>query len=320
MPRQAKNHHEPLKNIRIPRTQIQAMRIVVDLVKGGHSFYRTGWITLHKLEFFALEMHEKVGVGLTSKQREYRRSKGVSVGHLLVVRPFDDSKINPLDKVFFCVLWSDGSGHETVFPEYFDARHPHQRLIWETKRVEKVPGKLEAHRPYVLTQCDVPGGIARKRGGEIVLDITGEPVVNLHRRTLTWLMTPETYRRELDAANKRAHRLSSSSPRETDGTPVSKRIAAIEKYAAEIKSWADFLYRRPGFHGVNKQRFTLTQAVEKTIRGSGVLGCAEKFPVLKQKVDQMLLSLRRPSPANPHSALAWSSLSLGEWLCSLVKK
>lgn len=277
-------------------------------------------VTLQKLESFALEMHSKVGVGLTNKQREYRHSKGISVGHLIVVRPFDDSKIIPSDKVFFCILWSEGSGYESIFPQYFDVRNPHQRLIWETKRMEKALGKLEAQRPYVLTHCDVPGGLARKRGGEIVVDVAGVPVINSHRRTLTWLMTSETYRRELDAAKKRAHRLSSSSPREADGTPASKRAAAIEKYATEIKSWADFLYRRPGFHGVNKQRFTLFQAIEKTVWNSGILHYVSKYPDIKESIDKMLNSIRRPSPANPHAALAWSALSLGEWLQSLPKE
>lgn len=319
MPRPAKNHLEPLKNIRLPRTQIQAMRIVVDLVKSGYFFYRTGWITLQKLESFALEMNDKIGVGLTSKQREYRHGKGLSVGHLIVVRPFDDSNIDLSDKVFFCVLWSDGINKEIVFPQYYDARNPHQRLVWETKRVEKAPRKLEAQRPYILTQCDVPEGIARRRGGEVVLDAAGVPVINQHKRTLTWLMTSETYRRELDAAKKRAHRLSSSSPREADGTPGGKRAAAIEKYTQEIKAWADFLYRRPGFHGLNKQRFTLCQAVEKTICNSGVLNYVSEHPELKSSTDKMLNSLRRPSPTNPHAALAWSALSLGDWLQSLLK-
>lgn len=317
MPRQAKNHSQPLKNVRIPRTQIQAMRLVVDLVKSGYFFYRTGWIRIQKLEDFALEMHNKVGVGLTNKQREYRRSKKLSVGHLIVVRPFDDSNMKPTDRVFFCVLWSEGTGNETVFPQYFDARNPHQRLVWETKLVEKSPGKIEAQRPYVLTQCDVPGGLARRRGGDIVLDSAGEQVINSHRRTLTWLMTSDTYRREIDAAKTRANRLYSSSPRESDNTPAGKRAAAIKKYAEEIQTWADFLYRRPGFHGVNKQRFTLYRAIEKTIYKSGILDYAAKNHDLKITTEQMLASLRRPSPTNPHCALGWSALSLGEWLSSL---
>jgi hypothetical protein len=317
MPRAAKNITEPLENIRLPRTQIQAMRIVVDLVKTGSFFYRTGWITLQKLESFALEMHEKIGIGLTTGQKEYRRSKGISVGHLLVVRPFDDSNLQPRDKVFFCLLWSEGLGQESVFPQYFDARHPYQRLIWENKLVEKTPGKLEGQQAYVLTHCDVPSGIAHKRGGDVVMDKNGEPLAVPHRRTLTWLMTSETYKREMDEAKKRVQRLLSSSPRKADSTPLGRRCAAIKKYSEEIETWGDFLSRRPGFHGINRQRYTLFRAVRKTMQSCGVMKFMNENPELREAGAGVMKALCRPSPANPHLSLAWSALTLGHWLDGL---
>lgn len=75
MPFRAINNDDPLTNIYLPRGQIQAMRLILDFVKCKHFLYKTEWINITKIPVFVEEMHAKIGVGMTRRQRDYVRKK-----------------------------------------------------------------------------------------------------------------------------------------------------------------------------------------------------------------------------------------------------
>lgn len=52
-----------LAQIRLPRSQTQAMRLILDYVKSKHYFYQSGWIRIEKLPAFVAEMQVKLAIG-----------------------------------------------------------------------------------------------------------------------------------------------------------------------------------------------------------------------------------------------------------------
>ena len=294
----AKNHNNPIANIRIPRGQTQAMRLILDYVKTGNYYYRTGWISLKKIPSLITEMHQKIGIGMTRHQRDYARKKGKATGHLIVVKPFEKAHPN-FEKFFFCVLWCDGVGSENVFKEYFDARNPHQRLHFEVVKINE-GGKWETVKTYRLTHLEHRRHVAKNRRGEILLNEDGLERMTVGGRHLTWMMTRDVMKASEDRA------------REFVGRFLSSYKKLTPDVAEQIITWNNFLQKRPGFHGVNQQRYHLRCIIWQALNVAASRNDVKSgnVQVLCNKIHD---ALNITPPQNPATQSAWSEETLEDW-------
>lgn len=295
---QAKNHNNPLANIRIPRGQTQAMRLILDYVKVGNYFYRTGWISLKKIPIFVTEMHQKIGIGMTRHQQDYARKKGKATGHLIVVKPFEKTSLN-FGKIFFCLLWSDGLGMENVFDEYFDARNPHQRLHFEVAKINTV-GKWETIKTYRLTHLEHRQHVAKNRRGEVLLNEDGLERITIGGRHLTWMMTRDVIKASEDRAREFVGRFLSSYRKLTPAA------------AEQIITWNNFLQNRPGFHGINQQRYQLRCLIWQALNAAASRNDV-KLENVQLLFNKIYDALNVTPPQNPATLLAWSDETLADW-------
>lgn len=295
----AKNNDHPAGNIRLPRGQIQTMRLVLDYVKGGHFYYRTGWISLSKIAAFVTEMHWKIGVGMTRNQRDWARKNGKAVGHLLVVKPFDEAAA-AFGRAFFIVLWCEGTGSGDVFPVYFDARKPFQRIFFETAKFTAA-GTWETQQAYRLTQLEHRKHIARTRSGMVLRDPDGAEMITAGGRHLTWLMTAQVYCETKDRAKEFVGRFLSSY----------KRL--MPAAAEQIVNWSDYLQKRPGFHGINQQRYELRCIIWNALRAAASRRDIQSASV-SAVLERIYGALDATPPPNPSRGKAWSDETIADWL------
>lgn len=280
------------------------MRLILDFVKCKHFFYKTGWISITKIPAFVDEMHAKIGVGMTRHQRDYARKKGKSCGHLVLVKPFEEGKTNGFGKVFFCLLWSMGDGYQDVFPQYSDARKPYQRIHFETVK-QTTTGLWETKKAYKLTQLEHRQHVAKNRRGEVLLDDDGKEIMTAGSRHLTWVISEEAFDEAKEMAKELAGRFLSSYRKLTPGA------------AEQIIKWSEFLQKRPGFYGINQQRYQLKCLIWSALRA------ADMRKDIKTEEAQLLINRIREAldaspPPNPGRFIAWSDINVADWLATAM--
>lgn len=305
MPTLAKNHHTPMANIRFPRGQTQAMRLVLDYVKTGHYYYRTGWITKDKISGFVEEMHQKVGIGMTRHQRDYARRNGRATGHLVLVKPYGEFS-DGFKKVFFCLLWTEGVGAFDVYQRYHDTREPHQRIHFETVK-ESQNGTWETSKIYRLAHLEHRQYVAKNRLGEVLIDSDGGERLTSGGRHLTWLMTTEVVHDTKNRAKEFVGRFLSSYKKLTPAA------------ADSIIKWSNYLQQRPGFHGINQQRYQLRCIIWAALRVAAMRRDV-RLEVVQPLVDSIYTALDISPPINPNKHRAWSNDTLAGWLDSVDGK
>ena len=276
------------------------MRLILDFVKCKHFFYQTGWINITKIPAFVDEMHAKIGVGMTRHQRDYARKKGKSCGHLVLVKPFEDGKTTSFGKVFFCLLWSMGDGYQAVFPQYGDARKPYQRIHFETAK-QTTSGLWETKKAYKLTQLEHRQHVAKNRRGEVLLDDDGKEIMTAGSRHLTWVIADKAYDESKEIA------------KEFVGRFLSSRKKLTPSAVKQIILWSEFLQKRPGFYGVNQQRYQLKCIVWSALREAGIRKDI-KTEHAQSLIERIKRDLDVSPPPNPGCAVAWSALTLANWL------
>ena len=295
-----KKNSSVLAKIWLPRSQTQAMRLVLDYVKSKHYFYQSGWIRIDKLPAFAIEMHAKIGIGMTRHQRDYARKQGHSCGHLILVKPLDQRQIQEFGKVNFYVLWSQGEGELDVFPRYKDARKPYQRLYFETAK-RTVNDGWETSRIYKLTQLEHRKHVAKNRKGEVLVDEDGQEIMSSGGRHLTWVISKESFNEAKAMANELIGRFLSSYKKLTP------------QVADSILTWLSYQQKRPGFYGINQQRYQLKCVIWSALKVAQNRRDVDDLSV-QVLFGSIYTALKASPPDNPGRSLAWSEETIEQWL------
>ncbi|MDY7538628.1 hypothetical protein RGU72_10200 [Undibacterium sp. 5I1] len=299
MPKSSENDTSVLAQIRLPRSQTQAMRLLLDYLKSKHYFYQSGWIRIDKLPAFAIEMHAKIGIGMTRHQRDYARKQGHSCGHLVIVKPLDQRQIQEFGKVNFYVLWSQGEGELDVFPKYKDARKPYQRLYFETAKRTEHDG-WEISRIYKLTQLEHRKHVAKNSKGEMLVDEDGQEIMSSGGRHLTWVISKESFNEAKALANELIGRFLSSHKKLTP------------QVANSILIWLAYQQKRPGFYGINQQRYQLKCMIWSALKAAENRRDADDVSV-QVLFDSIYTALKVSPPDNPGRSLAWSEETIEQW-------
>ncbi|MDO8653848.1 MAG: hypothetical protein Q7R66_16850 [Undibacterium sp.] len=289
-----------LAKIRLPRSQTQAMRLILDYVKSKHYFYQSGWISIDKLPAFVNEMQAKLGIAMTRHQRDYARKQGKSCGHLVIVKPLDQRQVQEFGKVNFYLLWSQGKGEQEVFPRYKDARKPYQRIHFEVVKLSQ-DGRWETARIYKLTQLEHRKHVAKNRQGEVLLDDDGQEIMSSGSRHLTWVISKTS----LDEAKLMAVELT--------GRFLSSYKKLTPQVAATIIKWLAYQQKRPGFYGINQQRYQLKCLIWAALRAASSRKDVDNASV-QVLFDSIYTALLVSPPDNPGRSLAWSEETLEQWL------
>ncbi len=289
-----------LAQIRLPRNQTQAMRLLLDYVKSKHYFYQSGWISIEKLPAFVAEMHAKIGIGMTRHQRDYARKQGKSCGHLILIKPQDLRQLEGWGKVNFYLLWSQGKGEMEVFPRYKDARKPYQRLQFETAKPGE-DGRWETAAIYKLTQLEHRPHVARNRRGEVLFDDDGQEIISGGSRHLTWVISKASF----DDAKAMATELV--------GRFLSSYKKLTPQVAETLLTWLAYQQKRPGFYGINQQRYQLKYLIWAALRAASTRKDVDTKEV-KTLFDNIYTALAISPPDNPGRSLAWSEETLEQWL------